>query len=138
MASCLFLFGCTKSKQKETSPKFTQYYNQGELLYAKHCSNCHQKNGKGLGRLYPPLDSSDYMVKNFNDVICLMKNGKRGSLIVNGIEFNQPMPGVSTLTDLEIAQIATYVYNTWSHEQGIVEVSGVTKILKNCEEQPIK
>ena len=78
------------------------------------------------------------MVKNFNDVICLMKNGKRGSLIVNGIEFNQPMPGVSTLTDLEIAQIATYVYNTWSHEQGIVEVSGVTKILKNCEEQPIK
>lgn len=133
LAYCFLLSCNTNEKSTQNhSPKFTQYYNQGEQLYTKHCSNCHQKNGKGLGRLYPPLDSSDYMTKNFNDVICLMENGKQGSLIVNGIEFNQPMPGVPALTDLEVAEIATYIYNTWTHSRGIVEVKDVTAILQNC------
>jgi cytochrome c551 len=132
-----FMLSCDQSQRstKHRSPKFTQYYNQGEKLYTLHCSNCHQKNGKGLGRLYPPLDSSDYMTNNFNDVICLIENGKKGSLIVNGIEFNQAMPGVPALTDLEIAEIATYIYNTWTHEYGIVEVRDVTAILQTCEGQ---
>jgi cytochrome c551 len=136
LAFC-FLLSCNaneKSSQNNSS-KFTQYYNQGEQLYTLHCSNCHQKNGKGLGRLYPPLDSSDYMTKNFNDVICLMENGKQGSIIVNGVEFNQAMPGVPALTDLEVAEIATYIYNTWTHERGIVEVKDVTEILRKCNEQ---
>ena len=64
-----------------------------------------------------------------------MKNGKRGALVVNGIEFNQPMPGVATLTDLEVAQIATYIYNRWSHHKGIVEVKDVSAILNSCSEQ---
>jgi cytochrome c551 len=135
LSALCFLLSCNandKSKQN-SSPKFTQYYNQGELLYTKHCSNCHQKNGKGLGRVYPPLDSSDYMANNFNEVICLMENGKRGPLMVNGIEFNQPMPGVPTLTDLEVAQIATYIYNTWTHNKGMIDVKDVSVILQKCD-----
>jgi cytochrome c551 len=133
IAYCLLLLACGESKTKDTSPKFTQYYNQGERLYATHCSNCHQKNGKGLGRLYPPLDSSDFMTNNFNEVICLMENGKSGSLIVNGVEFNQPMPGIPTLSDLEVAQIATYIYNTWTHGRGMVDVKEVSVILQKCD-----
>jgi cytochrome c551 len=133
LALC-FLLSCGNTEKKDNSPKFTQYYNQGEQLYTKHCSNCHQKNGKGLGRLYPPLDSSDYMTKNFEAVICLMEHGKKGSLVVNGVEFNQAMPGVASLTDLEVAEIATYIYNTWTHQRGIVEVKDVTAILQKCKE----
>jgi cytochrome c551 len=134
-ALCVVLSCDTKDRStNDNSPKFSQYFNQGELLYTNHCSNCHQKTGKGLGRLYPPVDSSDYMTKNFDDVICLMKNGKRGALVVNGIEFNQPMPGVATLTDLEVAQIATYIYNRWSHQTGIIEVKDVSAILSNCSQ----
>jgi len=121
---------------KSSSPKFKQYYVHGEALYIKHCSNCHQADGSGLGRVYPPLDSSDYMKKNLRDVVCLIRYGKTGSLIVNGEEFNQPMPGVPLLSDLEIAQIATYIYNTWSHEEGIMEVKDVSKILAACEGRP--
>lgn len=116
------------------SSKFNQYYVHGEKLYVKHCSNCHQKDGTGLGRIYPPLNISDYMANNFEEVICLIRFGKKGALIVNGREFNQPMTGVSTLSDLEIAEIATYIYNTWSHDRGIVEVRDVTKVLDACEE----
>lgn len=64
-----------------------------------------------------------------------MENGKKGSLIVNGVEYNQPMPSVPTLTDLEVAEIATYIYNTWTHQRGIVEVKEVSDILANCSDQ---
>jgi mono/diheme cytochrome c family protein len=131
-AFCFLLLNC--SNKKDSSPKFTQYYNQGETLYQKNCSNCHQKNGSGLGLVYPPLDSSDYMEKNFKEVICLIRNGKKGELFVNGKKFNQPMPGIPTLTDLEIAEIATYIYNTWSHQKGMVEVKEVSELLKACQD----
>src|SRR6478609_4481270 len=64
--------------------KYQQYYVQGQVLYEKNCSNCHQKNGKGLGLLYPTVAPSDYFEKNFNASLCLMKYGKQGEIIVNG------------------------------------------------------
>lgn len=134
--SILILLSCsTKSdtQQFPDSNKFKQYYIKGEQLYLQHCSNCHQKNGTGLGLVYPPLHTSDYMTNNMKEVICLIKNGKAGELIVNGKSFNQRMPGIPTLSDLEIAEIATYTYNTWSHQHGIIEVQEVSTILRDCE-----
>ena len=115
------------------SPKYNQYYVQGEKLYIKHCSNCHQDDGSGLGRLYPPLNRSDYMNNYFDEVLCLIRYGMTGELVVNGEHFNQPMPGNPALSDLEIAEIATYIYNSWTHEQGIIEVRKVTEVLSKCE-----
>jgi cytochrome c551 len=133
---CFIFLNCTQQTNQEnnnsSSNKFQQYYYQGEQLYTRHCGNCHQKGGKGLGRVYPPLDSSDYMQQNFESVICLIRNGKKGELIVNGKSFNQPMPGISILTDLEIAEISTYIYNTWKNKRGIIDVKEVSKILTAC------
>lgn len=135
-AFCFLLAACSKNKESQTkndsSPKFTQYFNHGEALYQNHCSNCHQKNGTGLGRVYPPLNKSDFMEKNFREVICLIRYGKKGELIVNGINFHQTMPGIPLLTDLEIAEISTYIYNSWDHKRGLVDVREVTPILENC------
>jgi cytochrome c551 len=127
----LVFSGCSQSNSK--SVKFQQYYVQGEQLYLKHCSNCHQKEGSGLGLVYPPLNKSDYMKTNFEQVLCLMKYGIKSELTVNGKKYVQPMPGVSSLTDLEIAEIATYIYNTWEHNHGIVEVTEASRILSTCK-----
>jgi cytochrome c551 len=131
----LTLICCSKrsGKKEFSSPKMQQYYLQGEQLFIKYCSNCHQTNGRGLGLLYPPLDTSDFMDKNMEEVICLIKHGKKGALTVNGKAFNQPMPGINTLSDLEIAEIATYIYNTWSHDKGMIDVQRVSKILSSCK-----
>lgn len=131
LAFSLSLTHCTTKEHKQAT-KFDQYYVQGEGLYLVHCSNCHQKKGTGLGLLYPPLDKSDYMDSHFQEVICLMKNGKQGELLVNGKQYNKPMKGLSTLTELEIAEIATYIYNTWDHQRGIVEVREVAESLMKC------
>jgi cytochrome c551 len=132
-AACTIIAACVNTeKRKDTSTKFAQYYIQGEQLFLKHCSNCHQKNGSGLGRLYPPLNRSDFMKDNFQEVICLIRNGKTGELIVNGKSYNQPMPAIPSLSDLEIAEISTYIYNTWEHDRGIVDVTVVSSVLRNC------
>ena len=83
--------------------------------------------------LYPPLKNSDYLLQNTDDVICLIRNGKSGELIVNGKSFNMAMPAMPSLTDLEIAEIATYIYNSWGNEQGLVDVSDVTAVLTRCD-----
>lgn len=128
ITGCLILFSCGKN----SSAKFKKYYNHGEQLYAKYCSNCHQKDGSGLGRVYPPLNTSDYMENHFEDVLCLIRYGMDGELIVNGKQYNQRMAGVSALSDLEIAEIATYIYNTWDHERGLIEVKQVSPLLNSC------
>jgi mono/diheme cytochrome c family protein len=125
--------GKTNDTRKETSVKFEQYYLQGQVLYTNHCSNCHQKGGTGLGRVYPPLNNADYLEGNVKSVICLIQNGIQGKITVNGKEFVQGMPGIPTLTDLEIAEIATYIYNTWENNHGLIEVNQVTQVLKSCE-----
>lgn len=73
------------------------------------------------------------MDNHFEEVICLMRNGKKGEIIVNGEKYIQGMPGIAALTDLEIAEIATYIYNTWEHNKGIIEVKDVSAILISCK-----
>ena len=114
--------------------KFQQYYVAGEVLYKKYCTNCHQSDGSGLGRVYPPLNKSDFMEKNFGEAICIIKNGREGELWVNGIMYNQPMKSNPTLTELEVAELSTYIYNSWSNQRGLVEVGEVTSALSACVE----
>ena len=61
-----------------------------------------------------------------------MKYGTQGEIIVNGKNFNKPMPGVPSLTELEIAEIATYIYNSWGREHAIVEIQEVKSALDKC------
>jgi cytochrome c551 len=128
----VMMINCSGKKSTDSSVKFEQYYVQGQELYLKHCANCHQPEGTGLGLVFPPLNKSDFMDNNLEQVLCLMKYGVQGELVVNGQTFNQPMPGVPSLTDLEIAEIATYIYNSWEHKRGLVEVSKVRDVMNDC------
>ena len=118
----------------EDAMKFEQYMVAGETLYLQYCSQCHQPMGTGLSELYPPLTKSDYLQNNFEDVLCILRYGKSGEIVVNGKTYNQMMPAQPQLTDLEIAEIATYVYNSWGNSRGLIAVTEVTPVLTACED----
>lgn len=133
----LVVGSCTGKKDgKLTSSKdevkFEQYLVEGQTLYQMHCSNCHQTEGQGLAKLFPPLAKSDYLMNDINRAICIVRNGQQGEIVVNGVTFNQPMPGVPELTKLEIAEILTYVTNSWGNEQGMVTIADVETALSKC------
>jgi cytochrome c551 len=129
-AGVLLLMECRNTSDGDTI-KLTQYYNKGEQLYTKHCTNCHQADGSGLGLLYPPIKGSDYMT-NQHEVICLIKNGTKGPITVNGKVYDQEMPANPALTNIEIAEIATFIYNSWSFKDGLIDVRRVSAILDSC------
>ena len=111
--------------------KMKRYMVSGERLFETHCENCHQKDGQGLRNLYPPLAGTDYIANNFDDALCIILNGSPGNMTINGVTYNLPMPP-SKLSHLEIAEIATYISNSWGNEMGIAEVNTVKKKLENC------
>ncbi len=120
----LFIFSC----QSEEKIKLEQYYIGGKAIYEQNCANCHQKDGKGLQNLYPPIAGSDYL-KDKSKVILAIKNGLAGEIIVNGKKYNQPMPANNQLQNLDIAEVVTYMYNEWKVETKITEVAEVEAVL---------
>jgi cytochrome c553 len=120
-----------------TKIRLRQYMAEGKRLYDVHCSNCHQKDGMGLARLYPPLKNSDYLLPNKDKVICGIRHGQKGEIVVNGISFNQEMPAIPNISDLEIAEIATFIYTEFADSVQIVTINEVREIMENCAKDTI-
>ncbi|MEQ8243956.1 cytochrome c [Fulvivirga sp.] len=114
--------------------KMEQYLVEGQKLYGIHCANCHQVKGEGLAQLFPPLAKSDYLLQNVDASICGVKNGMSGEITVNGTTYNQPMPGIPQLTNLELAEIFTYVTNSWGNNNGMITTERVEATLKECKQ----
>lgn len=128
-----FKNAATENYSDAKMQKFAKYMIQGKQLYTTHCSNCHQEKGEGLGKLFPPLANSDYMLKDIPRSICGIKYGIKGEIEVNGKMYNQAMPALERLTNLEIAEISTYIYNSWSNEKGLIDIEAVEESLSNCK-----
>jgi nitrite reductase (NO-forming) len=101
----------------------------GKALFAGTCSTCHQATGEGLEGVFPPLAKSDFLAKlSADDLIAIPLNGHTGKLTVNGKEYNSVMPPMSQMTDDEIANILTYVLNSWGNPGGKVTKEQVAKV----------
>ncbi len=134
----LILFSCQTNSEKNVNSladisdtKILQYAIPGKILYESHCANCHQDDGSGLGKLIPPLNPSDYMEEDIERTISLIKNGVKGEMVVNGISYNAIMPANPLLTNMEIAQISTYIYNVWGNKKELIDAKKVSETLKN-------
>jgi hypothetical protein len=105
LISFIFIASCIENQFQNATVNLASGYQ----LYEKNCSNCHQTDGSGLAKLYPTLLNADYIKNNPTALDSIIKYGQKGSITVNGIEYNLPMPGVKNLSDFEIKQIASYV-----------------------------
>jgi nitrite reductase (NO-forming) len=100
----------------------------GGVLYNGTCSVCHQANGAGLPGVFPPLAKSDYMLADKQRAIEVVLNGLSGPIKVNGLAFNSVMPPMSQLNDDEVANILTYVLNSFGNAGGVVTAAEVAKV----------
>lgn len=123
-----FLLSC----QSETEIEYQRYFIQGRNLYQSQCKNCHAENGLGLGELFPPLNAADYLKKNKNQLACIIQNGLKGNISINGKTYNAQMPAQTELAPIEIAEVITFVTNSFGNRQGLYEVEKVNADLKNC------
>lgn len=113
-----------------SDPEVMKFAVNGKRLYENYCGNCHQPDGRGLGKLIPPLRNSDYFKASVHRSIWIMRNGQQGEIVVNEETYNQAMPANPQLKPLEIAQISTYLYNIWGLNEGVISASAVEDYLK--------
>jgi nitrite reductase (NO-forming) len=87
---------------------------RGAMVFKTNCAACHQPNGVGIPNAFPPLAKSDYLNADKIRAIKTVTGGLQGKLKVNGAEYNGVMPAWN-LTDEEIANVLTFVYNSWDN-----------------------
>jgi nitrite reductase (NO-forming) len=103
----------------------------GEALFAGTCSTCHQANGAGIEGVFPPLAGSDFLLADKQRAIGIVINGLSGPVKVNGKDFNSVMPPMSQLNDDEVANILTYVLNSFGNKGGVVSTAEVSAVRKS-------
>lgn len=104
-----------------TSRTLEERMSSGKRIYAAHCSACHLAEGQGLAGVFPPVAESSYLAENGTDAaVSAILNGLSGAITVNGIEYNGAMPNLSYLSDSEIADVVTFVMNSWKNPGGEV------------------
>jgi nitrite reductase (NO-forming) len=99
--------------------------NAGKSLFNGTCSVCHQATGAGLPGVFPPLAKSDFLNADPKRAVGIVVRGLNGKVTVNGNEYNSVMPPMSQLNDDEVANILTYVLNTWDNVGGQVKASDI-------------
>ncbi|THH41511.1 c-type cytochrome [Neolewinella litorea] len=95
---------------------------QGRNLYLEHCANCHLDEGQGLRRLIPPLAGSDYLRDQPAAAVRGIRYGMEGPMTVNGVTYDQPMPGNIELSEFQIVNIMNYINQAWGNDFGTVTV----------------
>src|SRR6188768_3019327 len=100
----------------------------GKELFAGTCSVCHQANGAGLPGVFPPVAKSDYLAADPKRAIGVLLHGLTGKVTVNGTEYNSVMPPMNQLNDDEIANILTYLLNSFGNPGGRILIDDVKKV----------
>jgi mono/diheme cytochrome c family protein len=102
----------------------------GSQLYIKHCLQCHQTDGKGVRGMFPPLAGNNKIKGPATDIIRIVLFGLEGPLTVNERDYNQPMPPQAYLTDKQIADILSYIRNSWGNQASKVTPADVGRVRK--------
>jgi len=108
-------------------------YVQGARIYENNCANCHMENGEGLRSLIPPIAASDYYLKNYTKLPCIILNGQNEKIIVNGIEYHEVMPALKLMTAAEMTNLINYMNHRWYADKQVERVDSIAQRMENCK-----
>ena len=94
---------------------------RGKTVYLQRCMVCHQADGGGVPKLNAPLDGSSAV--NGSDVSKLIKyivKGFADRVEIDGELYSNAMPAAADLTDQQIADVLTFIRNSWTNKAGPV------------------
>ncbi|THU40205.1 c-type cytochrome [Niastella caeni] len=98
----------------------------GKAVYMQHCAACHQVDGEGVGNLNPPLIKTKYVLGDKTRLINVVLKGL-SQQDVDGEKYSNAMPPLNYLTDKEIANVLTYIRNSFGNKAGALTEGEVKK-----------
>jgi mono/diheme cytochrome c family protein len=103
---------------------------RGKAVFEKTCITCHQKDGGGVMNLNPALIKTRYVLGDKARLINIVLKGLNKEIEIEGDTYTNPMPAQSNLTDQQIADVLSYVRNSFTNKASVVtppEVNAVRK-----------
>jgi len=101
---------------------------KGGEVYKKYCITCHQKDGGGVPNLIPPLINTDFVSGDKERLIKIVLNGLNENIEIDGDYFTNTMPPLKTLKDQQIADVLTYIRNSFGNKFSAVSVSKIKSV----------
>ncbi len=97
-------------------PPVPATHERGLTVYTRTCIACHGPDGKGVPGAFPPLDGSNWVTGDASIPATILLLGLQGPIEVSGQKFENIMPPHTDLKDAEIADVLTYVRQSWSND----------------------
>jgi mono/diheme cytochrome c family protein len=102
----------------------------GRRTYQAICIVCHGAQGVGVPGAFPPLAGSEIAIASDpSRIIRIVLHGLNGPITVKGASFQNVMPPQgAALTDEQIADVLTFVRQSWGNNAPAVTVEAVAAI----------
>jgi mono/diheme cytochrome c family protein len=101
---------------------------RGAAVYARTCLACHQPTGKGLPPVFPSIAGTPIVVGNPELPIKFILQGLMGPITIEGTTYNSMMPPVGGVSDQDIADVLTYVRQSFGNRGTIVTPAQVKAV----------
>lgn len=112
----------------------------GKDVYARQCTSCHQPEGVGLAKTFPPLAGNPDLFLDRLFPVYVVLNGLEGPAIIKGEHYQGVMPPFDHLSDAEIAAVVGYVRGAWNNDKlrpaGFVKVDAAA--VREARNKPMK
>lgn len=108
---------------------------KGAIVF-NNCAGCHQPNGMGQPGAIPPLAGSEWVAGGTERTARILLRGLMGPVAVKGANYNGIMPSQGALPDAELANVLTYVRNSWGNQGAMVTKEMIVKMRKDIESHP--
>lgn len=89
---------------------------RGKVLYKQICATCHQADATGVPRMNPPLIKTKYVLGDKTKLIKVLLLGLNEDVEIEGEYYSNPMPSQAALKDEEIADVLTFVRNSFGNK----------------------
>jgi mono/diheme cytochrome c family protein len=105
---------------------------RGAAIYSDVCASCHLENGVGQPRYFPPLQHNAMLQQADPTGVehLILAGGRVGSTPARPSPLTMPSFAWK-LSDQEIADVSTYIRNSWGNAAPAVPVSTVTQLRNN-------
>jgi len=117
----------TSKSTAKGSAGLTASIARGKVVYTNICVTCHQADGLGVQRMNPPLAKTTYVLGNKAKLISIVLNGFSEDVEINGERYSNVMPAHDYLQDQQIADVLTFVRNSFGNKASAVTLAEVKK-----------
>ncbi len=110
----------TPAKASAPSTAIQASMARGKVVYDTYCLPCHQADGSGVPTMNPPLIKTSWVLGSKPALIEQVLKGSANKVVIDGEKFNGAMPAQAHLTDEQIADVLSFVRNSFGNKASIV------------------